>query len=72
MPIEAHVAYRRLLTIAFGSSASIRSNLRSSLSPLEVKRLAAALGFAPNAQARELDATQWASVFAFVTRRSPP
>jgi 23S rRNA (adenine-N6)-dimethyltransferase len=70
VPVGSHAAYRRLLTIAFGSSTPLRHNLRGSLSPLEVKRLAAALGFAPDARARELDATQWARVFAFVSRRS--
>jgi 23S rRNA (adenine-N6)-dimethyltransferase len=72
VPVDSHAAYRRLLAIAFRSSAPIRFNLRPWLSPLEVKRLAATLGFAPDARARDLDAAQWARVFAFVTRRQPP
>jgi len=69
VPVEASADYRLFLTTAFASSAPIRHSLSSSLSPLEVKRLAAALGFAPNARARELDATQWARVFALARRR---
>lgn len=62
--VNAHVAYRRILTTAFASQAPIRHSLRGSLTPLEVKRLATALGFASNAHARDLDAAQWAGVFA--------
>ena len=65
VPVEAHDAYLRFLTTAFASSAPLRHHLRGRLSPLEVKRLAASLGFAPDARARELDATQWARLFAF-------
>jgi 23S rRNA (adenine-N6)-dimethyltransferase len=69
VPVEDHAAYRRFLELAFASSAPIRTNLRGSLSSLELKRLAANLGFAPGARARELDATQWACVFAFAASR---
>ena len=65
VPVDAHRAYLRFLNAAFASSEPIRRNLRGSVSPLELKRLAASLGFAPDARARELDATQWARVFAF-------
>jgi 23S rRNA (adenine-N6)-dimethyltransferase len=65
VPVGAHAAYLRFLTAAFASSAPLRRNLRGSVSPLELKRLAASLGFSPDARARELDATQWARVFAF-------
>jgi len=65
VPVDLHAAYLRFLTTAFASSAPLRQHLRGRLSPLEVKRLAASLGFAPDARARELDATQWARVFAF-------
>ena len=65
VPVDAHRAYLRFLNTPFASSEPIRRNLRGSVSPLELKRLAASLGFAPDARARELDATQWARVFAF-------
>ena len=65
VPVGLHAAYLRFLATAFASSAPLRHHLRGRLSPLEVKRLAASLGFAPDARARELDATQWARVFAF-------
>jgi 16S rRNA A1518/A1519 N6-dimethyltransferase RsmA/KsgA/DIM1 with predicted DNA glycosylase/AP lyase activity len=65
VPLDQHVAYLRFLTSAFASSGPLRHHLRGRLSPLEVKRLATSLGFAPGACARELDATQWARVFAF-------
>jgi 23S rRNA (adenine-N6)-dimethyltransferase len=69
VPVDDHAAYRRFLDLAFESSTPIRLNLRGSLSAFEVKRLAASLGFAPDARARELDATQWAHVFAFAASR---
>jgi 23S rRNA (adenine-N6)-dimethyltransferase len=67
--LDEHAAYRHFLDLAFESSTPIRHNLRGSLSPFEVKRLAASLGFAHDARARELDATQWARVFAFAATR---
>jgi 23S rRNA (adenine-N6)-dimethyltransferase len=70
VPVEDHGAYLRLLTVAFASTAPLRRALRGRLSPLEVKRLSASLGFAPEANARELDARQWAGVFAYAGRRS--
>ena len=63
--VDLHDAYLEFLTAAFASAAPLRRHLRGRVSPLEVKRLAASLGFAPDARARELDATQWARVFAF-------
>jgi 23S rRNA (adenine-N6)-dimethyltransferase len=65
VPVDQHAAYLRFLTGAFASSAPLRRHLRGHLSPLELKRLAASLGFAPDARARELDAMQWARIFAF-------
>jgi 23S rRNA (adenine-N6)-dimethyltransferase len=65
VPVGAHAAYLRFLTAAFASQAPLRRQLRGALSPLEVKRLAASLGFSPDAGPRELDATQWARVFGF-------
>jgi 23S rRNA (adenine-N6)-dimethyltransferase len=72
LPAELHWAYRRFLTAAFASRAPIRHALRPSLSPLRVKRLAPALGFSPDARAWELDAEQWARLFAATISASRP
>jgi 23S rRNA (adenine-N6)-dimethyltransferase len=47
----------------FLSNAFRRGELRRLLPPLQVKRLAPVLGFAPHARARDLDARQWAELF---------
>jgi 23S rRNA (adenine-N6)-dimethyltransferase len=65
VPPELHEDYWRLLSGAFAARQPIRRGLRPSLSALEVKRLAPALGFAPDARPWEIDAGQWASLFAF-------
>lgn len=65
VPLELHEMYWRFLAGAFASSRPIRLALRPTLSGLQLKRLALALGFAPNARARELDAQQWARLFVF-------
>ena len=64
VPPELHDAYWTFLTAAFASRGPIRSALRPRLSPLQVKRLAPVLGFRPDAHARDLDAEQWARLFA--------
>jgi 23S rRNA (adenine-N6)-dimethyltransferase len=65
LPLESHVAYWSFLRAAFETQQPIRRSLRRSLSPLEIKRLAPALGFAREARASQLDAEQWAKLFAF-------
>lgn len=60
--------YWRFLSTAFHAGTEIR---RSVLTPLQAKRLAAALGFRPNARPRDLDARQWASVYARSHARRP-
>ena len=55
-------AYRLLLQRAFASGRPLRTLLPARL----VKRLALELGFAPDAVARDLDARQWAALFAAV------
>ena len=57
-------AYRVFVRRAFES----RVPLRRRLPPRTVKRLAAELGFAPDAHARDLDARQLAALYAAVTR----
>jgi 23S rRNA (adenine-N6)-dimethyltransferase len=67
VPCELHQRYWTFLSGAFALRSPIRNGLRPSLSPLQVKRLAPVLGFAPTACARELDAGQWARLFAAAT-----
>lgn len=55
--------YWRFLSESFRRRTEIR---RSVLPPLHAKRLAATLGFSPNAAPRDLDARQWASLYASV------
>ena len=61
---EDHDAYWQFLADAFRSQQPVRKALSPRLSPLQVKRLAPALGFAPEARPRDLDARQWAELFA--------
>jgi 23S rRNA (adenine-N6)-dimethyltransferase len=64
VPPELHEQYWAFLAAAFALRGPIRSGLRPLLSPLQVKRLAPVLGFAADARARDLDAEQWARLFA--------
>ncbi|MEJ7567012.1 MAG: rRNA adenine dimethyltransferase family protein [Gaiellaceae bacterium] len=66
---ERHEAYRAFLADAFDAREPIRRGVRRSLSPLQIKRLAPALGFSPEARAWDLDAEQWAQLFAFAHGR---
>jgi 23S rRNA (adenine-N6)-dimethyltransferase len=67
VPAELCGPYWAFLNAAFALRSPIRSGLRPLLSSLQVKRLAPVLGFPPDARARDLDAEQWARLFA-VTR----
>jgi 23S rRNA (adenine-N6)-dimethyltransferase len=60
-PSEAS-AYRALVERAFARG------LRSAVPPLVLKRAAAVLGFAPGAEARDLDVHQWTGLYAAVRR----
>ena len=64
VPCELRERYWAFLSGGFALRSPIRNGLRPTLSPLQVKRLAPALGFAPAARARDLDARQWARLFA--------
>jgi 23S rRNA (adenine-N6)-dimethyltransferase len=64
VPAGLHERYWAFLRAAFALRGPIRSGLRPLVSPLQVKRLAPVLGFAPDARARDLDAGQWARLFA--------
>ena len=64
VPYDLHQPYWAFVTGAYDQQGPIRGGLRPLLSPLQVKRLAPVLGFAPDARARDLDAGQWARLFA--------
>ena len=66
--VAQHAAYRSFLSDAFESRQPIRRALAGALSPLQIKRLAPTLGFAPDCRPWDLDANQWASLFAAAKR----
>ena len=68
VPQDLHEAYWRFLKDGFALQEPIRRGLRSALSPLQIKRLAPALGFGPATASRDLDAEQWAQLFMFARR----
>jgi 23S rRNA (adenine-N6)-dimethyltransferase len=70
VPADEHERYWRLLASAFRSNASLTRSLRPELSPLELRRLAAVLGFSADARPRDLDADQWAGLYAHVRGRT--
>jgi 23S rRNA (adenine-N6)-dimethyltransferase len=59
--------YWQFLSRAFHAGTEIR---RSVLTPLQMKRLAPALGFRPSARPRNLDARQWAGIYAASRREA--
>jgi 23S rRNA (adenine-N6)-dimethyltransferase len=63
VPARLHRAYWRFLAEAFRGSGP-PGRLSRDLSRIEVKRLAPVLGFDPKARPRDLDARQWATLFA--------
>jgi len=66
LPSEAE-RYWRFLSRAFQAGTEVR---RGVLTPLQMKRLAPALGFRPNARPRDLDACQWAGIYAASRRKA--
>jgi 23S rRNA (adenine-N6)-dimethyltransferase len=66
--VEHAAAYAAFVRAGFADQRPLRQALAGRLSPLQLKRLAAANGFAPQARARDLDAPQWAALFSFVRR----
>jgi len=63
VPPEDCDRYWRFLSAVFRSQEPIRRSLRLHVSPLQLKRLAPTLGCALGANARDLDAVQWAALF---------
>jgi 23S rRNA (adenine-N6)-dimethyltransferase len=68
-PLATHRDYRRFLADAFEARSPLRRALRDHVSGRELKSLAAVLGFDPTAHPRDLDARQWAGVFAYSRAR---
>jgi 23S rRNA (adenine-N6)-dimethyltransferase len=64
VPAQDWESYWRFLSEAFSAPLPLRRALGTRLSALQVKRLAPILGFAPDAHARDLDARQWAALYA--------
>lgn len=69
VPPAEHARYERFAADAFRSHRPLRAALRAHLSPRELKRLAPVLGFAPDAQPRDLGPAQWAALFTFARTR---
>jgi 23S rRNA (adenine-N6)-dimethyltransferase len=63
-----HDEYWHFLAAAFESGQPLRRALAGAMSPLQIKRLAPTLGFAPDCRPWDLDANQWTSLFAFARR----
>jgi 23S rRNA (adenine-N6)-dimethyltransferase len=68
VPQDLHDAYWRFLREGFSSQEPVRRGLRTTLSPMQLKRLAPALGFGPATRPRDIDAEQWARLFAFAQK----
>jgi 23S rRNA (adenine-N6)-dimethyltransferase len=64
VPAQDSERYWRFLSEAFHAPFPVRRALGARLPSLQVKRLAPTLGFAPDAHARDLDARQWAALYA--------
>jgi 16S rRNA A1518/A1519 N6-dimethyltransferase RsmA/KsgA/DIM1 with predicted DNA glycosylase/AP lyase activity len=69
VPVDLHRRYRQFLADAFHSRAPLAKALRGQVTPRELKRMASALGFDASSYPRDLDARQWARVFAFAHLR---
>ena len=67
---QDHETYWRFLADGFRVQAPLEKALRSQLTPREVRRLSAVLGFAQGARPRDLDGRQWAEVYAYARARS--
>jgi len=63
VPRQETGAFRQLVREAFKSRVQLRRSLRGRVSPLQLKRLARAHGFAATAMPSDLDAYQWAALY---------
>lgn len=67
VPTAEAQRYWQFLSRAFQAGTEVR---RSVLTPRQTKRLAPALGFRPSARPRDLDACQWAGIYAASRREA--
>jgi 23S rRNA (adenine-N6)-dimethyltransferase len=67
LPTAEHRSFRHFLERAFRSNAPLDRALRGQISRRELRRLAPVLGFDETARPRDLDARQWASLYAFAS-----
>jgi 23S rRNA (adenine-N6)-dimethyltransferase len=67
VPMGEAQRYWQFLSRAFHAGTEVR---RSVLTPLQMKRLAPTLGFRPSARPRDLDACQWAGIYAASRREA--
>ena len=67
VPKDEAQQYWQFLSRAFHAGTEVR---RGVLTPLQMKRLAPAFGFRPNARPRDLDACQWAGIYAASRREA--
>lgn len=65
-----HAEYRRFVEGAFAARRPLTKALAGRVSSRELRRLAPVLGFDAGAYPRDLDARQWAGLFAFARERS--
>ena len=72
-PLVPAAGHRRFTALARAAFRHPRLPLRRTLVPPlsrgQLRRLAADLGFPPDAGPADLDAAQWAGIFAFLDRR---
>lgn len=64
-----HEDYRRFVESAFATRRPLARALAGTLSSRELRRLAPVLGFDAGSYPRDLDARQWAGLFAFARKR---
>jgi 23S rRNA (adenine-N6)-dimethyltransferase len=67
VPTAESQQYWQFLSRAFHARTEVR---RSVLTPLQMKRLAPTLGFRANARPRDVDACQWAGIYAASRREA--
>jgi 23S rRNA (adenine-N6)-dimethyltransferase len=70
LPASEHAAYRQFLSEAFHTQAPLPRALRRVLTPRQLRRLAALEGFDAYSYPRDLDARQWAQLYAFTRSKS--
>lgn len=62
---DDHERYWQFIADAFRAQAPVGTALRRQVTPRELRRLASVLGFDASSRPRDLDARQWARLFAF-------